>query len=68
MPQGGVMSALFGSGNKKEEASELLTEAANKYKIVKKWDKCGNCHKRVAQIQLDLNDKVGARTNTLTCN
>jgi len=60
-PQGGLMTSLFGSGNKKEEASDLLTEAANKYKIVKKWDKCGNCHKRVAQIQLELNDKVGAR-------
>eukprot|EP00802_Teleaulax_amphioxeia_P019318 Tamp_19545.p1 GENE.Tamp_19545~~Tamp_19545.p1 ORF type:complete len:327 (+),score=99.40 Tamp_19545:112-981(+) len=58
--KGGLMTSLFGSGNKKEEASDLLTEAANKYKIVKKWDKCGNCHKRVAQIQLELNDKFAA--------
>ncbi len=54
------MKAIFGSGNKKEEACELLTDAANKYKIVKKWNKCGECHRRVAQIQLDINDKFAA--------
>ena len=48
--QGGLMSAVFGSGNKKEEACDLLTEAANKYKIAKQWEKSGTCHKRVAEV------------------
>ena len=46
------MKAIFGSGNKKEEACELLTDAANKYKIVKKWNKCGECHRCVANVLL----------------
>lgn len=58
--KGNVLTAMFGSGNKKEEACDLLTEAANKMKIAKQWEKCGNCHKRVAQIQLELNDKFAA--------
>mmetsp|Transcript_14822 Transcript_14822/g.21604 ORF Transcript_14822/g.21604 Transcript_14822/m.21604 type:complete len:290 (+) Transcript_14822:70-939(+) len=58
--KGGLMSAVFGSGNKKEEACDLLTEAANKYKIAKQWEKSGTCHKRVAEVQLDLNDKFAA--------
>ena len=48
-----------GGGNK-EAAVELLEEAANKYKQVKKWSKCGECHERAAQLQLELNDKFGA--------
>lgn len=58
--KGNMMSAIFGSGNKKEEACDLLTEAANKYKIAKLWEKCGSCHKRVAEIQMELNDKFAA--------
>ncbi|MGB1602026.1 MAG: hypothetical protein ACPIOQ_55375, partial [Promethearchaeia archaeon] len=54
------MTAVFGSGNKKEEACDLLTEAANKFKIAKLWARCGGCHKRVAEVQLELNDKFAA--------
>ena len=58
--KGGFMTAVFGSGNKKEEACDLLTEAANKFKIAKLWARCGGCHKRVAEVQLELNDKFAA--------
>mmetsp|Transcript_13702 Transcript_13702/g.33243 ORF Transcript_13702/g.33243 Transcript_13702/m.33243 type:complete len:290 (+) Transcript_13702:53-922(+) len=61
--KGGVFSSLFGGGNKQEAAVELLEEAANKYKQIKKWSKCGECHQRAAQVQLELNDKFGAATS-----
>ena len=107
--KGGLFGNMFGS--KKEEAVELLQEAANKYKQVfmilpslilcsqfccrgrsvsqrfrcrsrpyhktcvkfliyyffetqaKKWSSCGETHKRVAELQLELKDMFGAATS-----
>jgi len=56
--KGGMFGNLFGS--KKEEAVDLLEEAANKYKQVKRWQKCGDTHSKRASLQMELNDKFGA--------
>jgi len=58
--KGGIFGNMF--GNKKDEAVELLQEAANKYKQAKKWTACGETQKRVAELQLQQNDKFGAAT------
>mmetsp|Transcript_57664 Transcript_57664/g.120561 ORF Transcript_57664/g.120561 Transcript_57664/m.120561 type:complete len:300 (-) Transcript_57664:14-913(-) len=59
--KGGLFGNMFGS--KKEDAVELLQEAANKYKQAKKWSSCGETHKKVAEIQLELKDMFGAATS-----
>mmetsp|Transcript_55715 Transcript_55715/g.113913 ORF Transcript_55715/g.113913 Transcript_55715/m.113913 type:complete len:290 (+) Transcript_55715:140-1009(+) len=56
--KGGMFGNLFGS--KKEEAVDILEEAANKYKQAKRWASCGETHKKRAELQIALNDKFGA--------
>uniref|UniRef100_A0A7S0VZQ9 Alpha-soluble NSF attachment protein n=1 Tax=Hemiselmis tepida TaxID=464990 RepID=A0A7S0VZQ9_9CRYP len=59
--KGGMFGNMFGS--KKEDAVELLQEAANKFKQVKNFAQCGEMHKRVAELQMELNDKFSAATS-----
>mmetsp|Transcript_41309 Transcript_41309/g.97096 ORF Transcript_41309/g.97096 Transcript_41309/m.97096 type:complete len:290 (+) Transcript_41309:130-999(+) len=56
--KGGMFGNMFGS--KKEEAVDILDEAANKYKQAKKWQKCGDTHQRRGNLQLELGDKFAA--------
>mmetsp|Transcript_74626 Transcript_74626/g.199792 ORF Transcript_74626/g.199792 Transcript_74626/m.199792 type:complete len:188 (+) Transcript_74626:30-593(+) len=60
--KGGLFGNMFG-GNKKDDAVELFQDAANKYKQVKKWNQCGEAHKRAAEIQVEQKDLLGAASS-----
>jgi len=53
--KGSFFGNLFGSKESRgEKAIELLTEAANMYKLSKSFADSGSCYERIAEIQTDI--------------
>ncbi|WBW71251.1 alpha SNAP [Schizosaccharomyces osmophilus] len=52
--------ALFGSGNKYEEASELFLDAANGYRLQKQGSAAGFAFEKAAEMQLKTDEKDDA--------
>jgi len=60
----GFFSTLLGGGsNKTEEAIELYLQAANKFKMAKKWSAAGNAFKEAASLHQKNQSKLDASTN-----
>ncbi|CAI9730361.1 alpha-soluble NSF attachment protein [Octopus vulgaris] len=59
----GILSSLFGSPSKTEEAAELFVRAANAFKMAKNWASAGQCFCRAAQLQISLQSRHEAASH-----
>lgn len=60
----GFLSSLLGSGgNKVDEAIDLYLQAANKFKMAKKWSAAGNAFAEAASLHQKNANKLDAATN-----
>ncbi|KAL7642757.1 UNVERIFIED_CONTAM: hypothetical protein RMT77_006045 [Armadillidium vulgare] len=59
----GFFGALFGGSSKVDEAMDLYQQAANKFKMAKKWGSAGQAFTELANLHLKAGSRLDASSN-----